>query len=127
MITVIVGTLNNIYKSDKLPGLRFYFGNGVLFLMLSLLAEFEDEVAKTLALAVATFVVIGEGGGVLDHFMGKGASSTTLDTTPSNNAKQLDPTTVQHPIVASQPSNRAALPAVAAGPLFSPVKPILPH
>lgn len=125
MITVIVGTLNNIYKNDKLPGLRFYFGNGVLFLMLSLLAEMEEEIAKTLALAVATFVVIGEGGGVLDHFMGKGTSKSTLDTTPS--AKQMTPETVQHAIVAQQPPPRGALPAVAAGPLFSPVKPVLPH
>lgn len=88
VITMLIGVLNSIYKYDKLPSFRFFFGNGVLFLMLSGLAEFEEEIAKALALAIVTFTVLGEGGGVLDHFLGSGTSKTTLNTDPSG-TKQI--------------------------------------
>lgn len=85
VITLLIGSLNSVYKYKRLPNLRFFFGTGVLYLFLTGLGEFEEELSKSIAVAILVFVAVGEGGGVLDHFIGAGSSKTTLDTTPPKN------------------------------------------
>lgn len=118
VITLIIGCLNSIYKTDKLPSFRFFFGSGVLFLMLTVLADWEEEIAKALALAIVTFTVLGEGGGVLDHFMGShpSASKTTLNTDPK-----------QGPVTADIHRQPGGLPTTVAASGLSPIKPVIPN
>jgi hypothetical protein len=77
LITVGVGTLNSFYKTKKPPSTRFLIGSGAVYVVLSAIAEGEPEVAKALAAAVATTVVIGDGGGVLSYLNGHGETDTT--------------------------------------------------
>ena len=67
LISVGVGTLNSFYKYKKPPSARFLIGSGAAYVILSAIGEGEPEVAKALALAVATTVIIGDGGGVLSY------------------------------------------------------------
>lgn len=127
VLVLIVGTLNSIYRKHSLPGLRFYFGNGVLYLMLTFLGQFEEEIAKNLALAVAVFTVLGEGGGALDHFIGKGASNTTLDTTPKQPVSKGGPGgTPGAPPTAHDPRRNTGVNTVQAWPGLFPIKPAIP-
>ena len=128
VMTMIVGVLNSIYKQDKLPNFRFFFGTGVLFLFLSLLADAEEEIAKALALAILTFTLLGEGGGVLDHFLGGDASKTTLNTNPSGeNKTNTSPSKTDkvNVVTISRPEN--GLPTVVSKKELTPVKPIIPN
>jgi hypothetical protein len=68
VIAVGVGSANAVLRDKRLPSAKFLIGSGVAFLTISALAEAEPEVAKALAGAVATTVVLGEGGGVLSYF-----------------------------------------------------------
>lgn len=67
IITVAVGTVNAIAKDKRLPSTRFLIGSGVAFLIISALADVEPELASAFAIAVATTVVLGDGGGVLSY------------------------------------------------------------
>lgn len=121
IVVMLLGTLNSVYKSKKLPGLRFYIGNGVLWILLTMFGRVEEELTKSVAVAIAVFAVLGEGGGILDHFLGKGASSTTLDTTPKEDDRQpVAYTPMTNP-------NILANPAVAAAPGLFPAKPVIPN
>jgi hypothetical protein len=127
VLTIIIGTLNNVYKRNSLPGLRFYFGSGIMWLFLVGLGEFEEEVSKTLALAVATFVVIGEGGGMLDGFLGTGASKTALNTQPSA-GKSLPMAGGGGHVVPAAFVTRDNTGINAPGRIFTtPVKPVIPN
>lgn len=128
VMTLIVGVLNSVYKTDKLPNFRFFFGTGILFLFLSLLADAEEEIAKALALAILTFTLLGEGGGVLDHFLGSGTSSTTLNTDPSNKPGGQTSASIDQRVqsVTVQRSN-VGLPTVVSQKELTPVKPVIPN
>lgn len=68
IIAVSVGTINSVAKDRKLPSSRFLIGSGVAFLILSAMADLGiEEVANAFAIAIATFVVLGDGGGVLSY------------------------------------------------------------
>lgn len=67
LIAVAVGSVNSIGKNKRLPSSRFLIGSGVAFLVLSALAEVDQELANALAIAVCITVVMGEGGGVLSY------------------------------------------------------------
>lgn len=79
LISVGVGTINSFAKNKRPPSVRFLIGSGAAFVILSAIGEGEPEVAKALALAVATTVVIGEGGGVLSYL-----NDGEIDTTRKN-------------------------------------------
>lgn len=130
VMTLIVGVLNSIYKTDKLPNFRFFFGTGILFLMLSLLADAEEEIAKALALAIVTFTLLGEGGGVLDHFLGTGSAKTTLNTDPKNGQKSAtgtSPGTNQTVNTVTINRSETGLPTVVSKKELTPLKPIIPN
>lgn len=122
IVSMIVGSLNSLYKTGKLPGMRFWFGNGILFLMLNFLGAFEEEVAKNIAIAIAVFVVIGEGGGVIDHFLGKGTASTTFDTQPKQSTGVPSP---GRPLGVSTARSQGGNNAVVGSVGLFPIKPVL--
>lgn len=67
LISVAVGSVNAIGKNKRLPSAKFLIGSGMAFLLLSAMSEAEPELASAFAVAIATTVVIGEGGGVLTY------------------------------------------------------------
>lgn len=72
VLTFGIGILNSIYKRGRLPSFRFFVGNSILWLMLLSLDEFQPEIANALGIGVASFVVLGDGGGVLSHYLEPG-------------------------------------------------------
>lgn len=134
VVTLAVGALNSIYKTDKLPNFRFFFGTGILFLILSLLADFEEEIAKALALAIMVFTLLGEGGGVLDKFLGADAASKPGGPL-NNNHKNLNfgglppltKTPPQQVTTATVTRPNIGLPTVVSKKELTPVKPIIPN
>lgn len=85
IISVGVGTLNSFWKHKKPPSARFLIGSGAAYVILSAIGEGEPEVAKALALAVATTVVLGDGGGILSY-INKGE----IDTKKQNPNKDAE-------------------------------------
>lgn len=130
LVVIVVGTLNNLYKKNSLPGLRFYLGNGILYFLLTMFGTAEEELTKNIAIAIAVFAVLGEGGGVIDHFMGKGAANTTLDTTPKSGEEvslERGGGTSGAPATSVQGSYEVASPTVSAMPGMFPAKPVIPN
>lgn len=75
-ITLIVGVVNSFVQKKQWPSGRFLIGTGIVFFVLSALAEAETEMANALATAVAVFAVLGEGGGIADHITPRGELDT---------------------------------------------------
>ena len=94
LISVGVGSANSLAKQQKLPSARFLIGSGVAFLALSALAEAEPEVAKALAIAVLTTVLIGQGDGVLSYLNQHGELDTQRTPGFTPVAPQQPPTRV---------------------------------
>lgn len=67
LISVGVGSANAVFKDHRPPTAKFLIGSGVAYLVLSVLADASPDLAKGLAIGVATTVVMGEGGGVLSY------------------------------------------------------------
>lgn len=76
LISVGVGSINSVVKYGRPPSARFIIGSGVAYLALSALAEGEPEVAKALAIAIASTVVLGEGDGVFAYVNKYGEANT---------------------------------------------------
>ena len=75
-ITLVVGVVNSFVQKKQWPSGRFLIGTGIVFFVLSALAESEAEMANALATAIAVFAVLGEGGGIADHFTPRGELDT---------------------------------------------------
>lgn len=82
MLAVVVGTINSVYKHDAPPKARFYIGNFGLWFALAWLAQDQAELATSIATSYAVFVILGDSGGIIDHFTGRGTSDDTYDTSP---------------------------------------------
>lgn len=85
LVAISVGSANAVFKHKQLPSTKFLIGSGVAFLILSALSEAEPELANAFAIAIATTVVLGDGGGVLSYINNgemdtkKGATRFTPD------------------------------------------------
>ena len=75
IIVVVLGVLKSIVQEDTLPSLRFFFGAGLMWLFLSAMGEFEEDIAKTLALVIATVVVLRDGGDLANKYLGTSAAT----------------------------------------------------
>jgi len=82
LLAVSVGAANSVFKNKRLPSSRFLIGSSVAFLILSAMSETDtgSELAKGLAMGIATTVVLGEGGGLLSYLDGRGETDTQRDT-----------------------------------------------
>lgn len=84
LIVLGVGSVNSVAKNKRLPSSRFLIGTGVVFLVLSAIADVVDEqVANALAIAVAVTVVLGDGDGVFSY-VNKHGEADTKAKTPKN-------------------------------------------
>jgi len=126
IIVLVLGTLKSILKDDALPSIRFFFGTGIMWLFLSAMGEFEDEIAKTLALVIATVVVLRDGGDVLNHYLGVDSTSAlglsnsaTENATATKHARMM-PTGALTPVI--QPRRQAQPGAVVGQPGTLPAK-----
>lgn len=75
-VAIGVGSVNAVAKEKRLPSTQFLIGSGVAFLIISAMAEAEPDLAKAFAGAIATTVVLGEGGGVLSYINARGEMDT---------------------------------------------------
>lgn len=80
VVVIGVGTANSLGKHKRLPSTRFLVGSAATFLILSALSEGEPDVAKALALAVTTTVVLGEGDGLFSYVNKHGEADTSSKT-----------------------------------------------
>lgn len=76
VVVLGVGTANSLAKHQRLPSVRFLVGTSATFLILSALSEGEPDVAKALALAVTTTVVLGDGDGLFSYVNKHGEADT---------------------------------------------------
>jgi hypothetical protein len=95
IISVGVGTANSYIKNDRPPSFRFLIGSGVAYLGLSALSEVEPEVAKGLAIAIATTVLLGDGGGVLSYIATHGETDTQKPKSPKKKTTKKPVTRVR--------------------------------
>lgn len=77
VIAVGVGSVNAVAQDKRLPSAKFLIGSGVTFMILSALSDAEPEIAKAFAIAIATTIVLGDGGGVLAYI-----NTGEVDTAP---------------------------------------------
>lgn len=83
-----LGVLNSVRKDHKLPSARFLIGTGILFSGLSLLSEAQPDLAKGLALTVATTAFVGQGDGVLTFLQDRGELDTRRKPAPAKGGVQ---------------------------------------
>lgn len=76
LLTLIIGTLKSIAVDNKLPQFRFFFSVGVVYLLLNGLETFESEIARNIAIAIAVFISLRDGGQVMDAFLGSGSAGS---------------------------------------------------
>lgn len=123
IVVLVLGVLKSIMKDDKLPSLRFFFGAGVMWLFLSAMNEVEEDIAKTLALVIATVVVLRDAGDVFGGYLGNtggalGLPGSTTTPSPVKPAVATAPGARFTPVIVTR---RQALPGtVMAQPYFYP-------
>lgn len=91
--------------------MRFLIGSGAAYVILSVIGEGEPEIAKALAFALATTVILGDGGGVLSYL---NSSKNETDTTKKAVSDDVAP-------VASSAEDYPAV----TGPFTPPTSPTL--
>lgn len=123
VVVIGVGTANSLGKHKRLPSARFLIGSSMAFLILSALSEGEPEVAKALALAVTTTVVLGQGDGLFSYVNQHGETDTAKSHTgkakaPATHLQGQDPipTDVGDPPHNIAPTNIYHLPVLTAIP-----------
>jgi hypothetical protein len=116
VVVIGVGTANSLGKHKKLPSARFLIGSSMAFLILSALSEGEPEVAKALALAVTTTVVLGQGDGLFSYVNQHGEADTAKPPPVALQGQQPIPTGVGDPAHNIAPTNIYHLPVLTAIP-----------
>jgi len=125
LVVLVLGVLKSVVKSDKLPSVRFFFGAGVMWLFLSAMNEVEEDIAKTLALVIATVVVLRDAGDVFGSYLGGASGNLGLSSSAQTSgqvkpAVAAAPTTQLNPVFATR---RQALPGtVMAQPYYFPAR-----
>lgn len=106
VLTVTVGVLNSLAKEEKLPSARFIVGSGVVWMVLSGLADVEPEIAAPLSIAILTTSLFSKEPGVLEFLNKRGeVTPTTPDNTAAAKRKELTATTAKHRITVAPMSN----------------------
>jgi len=123
IIVVVLGVMKTVLKDNALPSIRFFFGAGVMWIFLSGLAELEEDIAKTLALVIATIVVLRDAGDVFGSYLGGSAANLGLSPTDAQALKHTTSATTPKPGGVIQ-GRRPALPGtVMAQPGTFPTRP----
>ena len=122
LLALIIGTLKSIAVDNKLPQFRFFFSIGVVYLLLNGLETFESEIARNIAIAIAVFISLRDGGQVMDAFLGSGSSSSILGTTETAGTVQGSIGGPSTAAITERPP--AGINSTSAPLGFLPVKPI---
>lgn len=124
VLTFGIGILTSVQKRGRLPAFRFFVGNSLLWLALLALDEFEPEIANALSIAIATFVVIGEGGGVLNRYVENRNPTPPTGNPPAPVADTHGGAVIQRR--AASPGSPVPIGFVGMRPLFVPGIPPTP-
>jgi len=72
LVTFALGFLNSYLVPRKTPRIRLFIGIGILYIALSVVAQFNPKIARAFAILVMVTALLAEGGGVLNWLMGRG-------------------------------------------------------
>lgn len=72
LVTFSLAFLNSYLVPRKTPRVRLFIGAAILYIALSITAQFNPKLARGFAILVMVTAVLSEGGGVLNWLMGRG-------------------------------------------------------
>lgn len=72
MVTFALGYLNSYMVPRKTPRTRLFIGVAILYIGLSVVAQFNPKLARSFAILIMVTALLGEGGGVLNYLLGRG-------------------------------------------------------
>lgn len=72
LVTFTLGFLNSYLVPRKTPRVRLFIGVAILYIGLSIVAQFNAKLARGFAVLVMVTALLAEGGGVLNWLMGRG-------------------------------------------------------
>jgi len=72
LVTFTLAFLNSYLVPRKTPRVRLFIGVAILYIALSITAQFSPRIARGFAVLVMVTAILGEGGGVLNWLMGRG-------------------------------------------------------
>lgn len=118
LVTFTLGFLNSYLVPRKTPRVRLFIGVAILYIGLSIVAQFNARLARGFAVLVMITALLSEGGGVLNWLMGRGThdhigvSSTGTPNLPPIRVRpvpprQLPPPQPLEPITRSYPGVRS--------------------
>lgn len=73
LVVFFLAFLNSYIVPRKFPRIRLFLGVGILYVGLSVLAQFNPKLARGMAALVMLTAVLAEGGGVLNWVLGRGS------------------------------------------------------
>lgn len=69
-----LGFLNSYVVKRPQPRIRLFIGVGILYIGLSVAAEFNSKLARNFAILIMLTAILAEGGGVLNWLQGRGTT-----------------------------------------------------
>lgn len=72
LVTFALAYLNSYLVPRKTPRVRLFIGVAILYIGLSIIAQFNAKIARGFAILIMFTALLAEGGGVLNWLMGRG-------------------------------------------------------
>lgn len=82
LVTFSLAYLNSYIVPRKTPRARLYIGVAILYIGLSIIAQFNPKIARGFAVLIMVTALISEGGGVLTYLLGRGSYHGTPNLPP---------------------------------------------
>lgn len=73
LVTFALAFMNSYIVPRKTPRVRLYIGVAILYIALSVIAQFNAKIARAFAILVMVTALLSEGGGVLNWVLGRGS------------------------------------------------------
>lgn len=108
-----LGFLNSYIVPRKTPRIRLFMGVGLLYIGLSVIAQFNPKLARGFAVLVMLSALLAEGGGVMNWLMGRGTHDSANIFGGGTGTPNLPP---MQPVSALTARPQFALPKVTPVP-----------
>ena len=73
VIVFALAFLNSYIVPRKTPRIRLFIGVGIVYIGLSVVAQFNPKLARSFAILIMVTAILAEGGGVLNWLLGRGS------------------------------------------------------
>lgn len=81
LVTFALAFMNSYIVPRKTSRARLYIGVAILYIALSVIAQFNAKIARGFAILVMVTALLSEGGGVLNWALGRGSADNISTTT----------------------------------------------